>query len=195
MTLFSRTSLKMKVLMVIAVVAVLSAVPAFAFKVHVGPVHVDTSKPLNPVQVDPTKVGPVTVHPGAPGVTPQTPSARFDKSVPGSKALNEMDKLLHKPEQMARAGLDATTDGLKHLGNEIGMAWAKTKEKAEQYIQKWADWLIEQIKAYAPLALAALFGLMVLAFFVAMLLLRLLGAAARAVMPRRRRSSRAVYAR
>jgi hypothetical protein len=132
-------------------------------KANVGPVHIDTSHPLQPVTTDPIKVPGGTITPPAPGLVPATPSVQLNKDVPGAEIINPVDRLLHAPERATQDGVNAIGKGIEHIGNEIGMFWARLKQKASDMIQSWIDWFWRLVEKYAPLAIAILFGAMTLA--------------------------------
>src|SRR5262249_8876717 len=94
---------------------------------------------------------------------PTTPSVKLDKSVPGAGIANRVDDIVHTPEQAAQNGVNAVGRGIEHLGNEIGMMWARAKQKLIDKAHAFLDWLIAMLKQYALLAAAALFAVMLLA--------------------------------
>lgn len=127
-------------------------------KVNIGPVHIDTGRPLQPVRVDPVVVPGGTVTPPAPGLVPTTPSVQLDPAIPGADIVNKADDLAHKPEQMAQEGLNAAGRGIEHLGNEIGMLWAHAKQDAVDWADDAWQQLLAFLKAYLPLVVGALVG-------------------------------------
>jgi hypothetical protein len=147
--------------------------------------HVDLSHPLHPVTPAPIKIpGVGTVTPPAPNPIPSTPSVQLDSHIPGASLFNEIDDTLHAPEQLAQKSLDAVGSGIQHLGNEIGMLWAHAKQKVEETIQGWIDWLIAQLKHYGALAVVAVFGAMMLSSAIVVYLPR----AVATMLPRGRRA-------
>jgi hypothetical protein len=142
----------------------------------VGPVHVDTGHPLQPVTTDPIKVPGGTVTLPAPGPVPTTPSVQLDKGIPGSNIVNQADKILHAPEETMQDGLNAAGKGIEHLGNEIGMLWAHLKQDAIDKAKGFLDWLLALAEKYLPLAVAAVFGMMMLAAAVVVYVPRMIAA-------------------
>jgi hypothetical protein len=129
----------------------------------VGPAHFDSGHPLHPVTTEPIKVPGGTVKLPEPGPVPTTPSVQFDKNIPGADMANRTDAAAHAPERAAQNGVDAIGRGIEHLGNEIGMLWAKAKQKAIDEAQGFIDWLIAWLWKHALLGAAALFAAMVAA--------------------------------
>ncbi len=125
--------------------------------------HVDTGHPLQPVTPAPIHVPGGTITPPAPGPVPTTPSVQLDKGILGSNIVNQADKILHAPEKAMQDGLNAVGKGIEHLGNEIGMFWAHLKQDAIDKAKGFLDWLLALAEKYLPLAVAAVFGMMMLA--------------------------------
>jgi len=160
------------------------------FKVDVGPIHVDTSHPLQPVTTDPVKVPGGTITPPAPGPVPTTPGVKLDKGIPGSQTFNKFDDLIHKPEQAVQNGLNAVGKGIEHLSNEIGMLWAHAKQDAIDMAKGWLDWLLALAKKYAPVAFGIVFSAMLLAAAIVVYLPKMIIALFRRGRPARRPTAR-----
>jgi hypothetical protein len=132
-------------------------------KANIGPVHVDTGHPLHPVTTDPVSVPGGTVKIPEPGPVPTTPSVQLDKQIPGAPIANRIDDAVHAPEKAAQKGFDAARKGIEHLGNEIGMIWARAKQKAVDMAYALLDQLIAFLKKHALVAAGLVFAAMVLA--------------------------------
>jgi hypothetical protein len=156
----------------------------------VGPVHVDTGHPLQPVTTTPVKVPGGTITLPAPGPVPTTPSVQLDKNIPGAGIVNQADKILHIPETAVQNGANAVGKGIEHLGNEIGMLWAHAKQDAIDMAKGWLDWLLALAKKYAPIAFGIVFSAMMLAAAIVVYLPKMILTLFRRARPERRRTAR-----
>ena len=134
----------------------------------------------------PIKVPGGTVTLPAPGPVPTTPSVQLDKGIPGSNIVNQADEILHTPETAMQSGLNAVGKGVEHQGNEIGMLWAHLKQDAIDKAKSFLDWLLALAEKYVPLAVAVVFGMMMLAAAVVVYVPKMIAALFRRRRPARK---------
>jgi hypothetical protein len=127
-------------------------------------VQVDLKKPLTPVTAEVKKDGvSVTIQPSP---VPAPPVVHAPGNGFIANTVNTMNDVVQKPKNWIDQKGEEINRGVIHLGNEIGMFWAKQKQKIEQAVADWINWLKQQAEKYGIYALAGIGALfLVRAFF------------------------------
>ena len=115
-------------------------------------IQVDFKKPLTPVKVEVKKDGAsVTIQPSP---VPAPPVVHAPGNGFVANAINKTNEIVQAPKNFIDQKGREINDGFIHLGNEIGMFWAKLKHNIEQTVADWIQWLKDQAQKYGIYALA-----------------------------------------
>jgi hypothetical protein len=126
-------------------------------------ITVNPSKPLTPVKVEvQTPAESVKVEPSP---VPAPPEVHANGNGFIANAVNTVNDVVQKPKNWIDQKGREINDGFIHLGNEIGMFWAKLKHNIEQAVTDFFDWLKAQAEKYGIYALAGIGALFLLRGF------------------------------
>jgi len=117
-------------------------------------ITVNPKKPLTPLKVEvETPDGKLKVEPSP---VPSPPVVHANGNGFFDKVINKTNDIAQKPKNWIDQKGREINDGFIHLGNEIGMMWAKFKHNVEKQVADWIQWLKDLAMKYGIYALAGI---------------------------------------